>query len=351
MPVKLPYGLRNGTLVHISEVDSGMACACVHPVSGVPLQAHKGRKKRHHFHAAASGKSDSFESFVHLLAKQLLENGGTITVPEATVHIQTDTSGWTRDLVVGRAQEVEIANVRTERRIPGSSFVCDNVGDAQWGPLVIEWKNTHGSEPGKKAFLVESKIRSIEVDVSGWEERGSKGDLERWILHEAPRTWIYDSRLDTPQLERRGLKVERKPCYRATRFFEENGKVRPHDEFWVKGCPVLDEIVSTRKCRCCPFLGTLEYYASAYVDCFGKSDGPARRWLLDKGSFAFTWPGPEGSDHSLFLPLRDGRRPRFGDGFKRGWDAPRNDLPPELERELEETPKLSYVEEFDEDET
>lgn len=43
------YGIKDGNLVHISDVPRGLACACVCVDCGKPLLARKGNKRREHF--------------------------------------------------------------------------------------------------------------------------------------------------------------------------------------------------------------------------------------------------------------------------------------------------------------
>lgn len=48
--VELVYGRQmDDTLIHISEAQRGLACACTCPVCGRPLIARKGRIKVEHF--------------------------------------------------------------------------------------------------------------------------------------------------------------------------------------------------------------------------------------------------------------------------------------------------------------
>lgn len=70
-PIAVPYGERNGALVHVSEVDRGLDCACVCPACGARLVARKGTKTAHHF--AHYHQTDcSPETLLHHLAKRLL---------------------------------------------------------------------------------------------------------------------------------------------------------------------------------------------------------------------------------------------------------------------------------------
>ena len=70
--MKVPYAIRDGVLVHASEVERGLACGCVCVECGTRLVARKGTKTRPHFaHRAGAGDCDG-ESLLHRLGKRLL---------------------------------------------------------------------------------------------------------------------------------------------------------------------------------------------------------------------------------------------------------------------------------------
>lgn len=67
----IPYGERDGQLVHISEVDGGLDCNCLCPECRSPLVARKGLKITHHFAHHRSPECDA-ETVMHHIAKRLL---------------------------------------------------------------------------------------------------------------------------------------------------------------------------------------------------------------------------------------------------------------------------------------
>ena len=69
--LKIPFAMRDGRLVHISEVDSGLRQDCVCPECKMPLVARKGALKVHHF-AHSTETNCQPETVAHLLGKQLL---------------------------------------------------------------------------------------------------------------------------------------------------------------------------------------------------------------------------------------------------------------------------------------
>jgi len=70
---KIPYGDRDGKLIHISQVERGLKCNCKCPDCEKPLVARKGQKTKHHF-AHYPGANCSAETVLHQLGKRLLYN-------------------------------------------------------------------------------------------------------------------------------------------------------------------------------------------------------------------------------------------------------------------------------------
>lgn len=72
LPIKLPYGLRDGVLVHISEVESGSSHKCVCPNCKTPLIAKKGKINLQHFAHKNQTTVCNGESALHYIGKHLL---------------------------------------------------------------------------------------------------------------------------------------------------------------------------------------------------------------------------------------------------------------------------------------
>jgi competence protein CoiA len=78
------FGLsQSNQLVHVSEVERGLACQCRCVVCEEPLIARQGQVRGHHFaHASDRAPCDSsHESLLHRYAKQLVADAGGLVVP------------------------------------------------------------------------------------------------------------------------------------------------------------------------------------------------------------------------------------------------------------------------------
>lgn len=90
MNVKLPFGIRNGILVHISEItleEKGLACNCFCPNCNEPLIAKKGEVKIHHFAHSKSNCSteDAMKKAFEYLLKETILKSGYFELPEYTL--------------------------------------------------------------------------------------------------------------------------------------------------------------------------------------------------------------------------------------------------------------------------
>ena len=82
--VRLPIGLKDDQLVHISEVASGLACGCVCPHCHARLKAvnKPGNQQQKHFkHYEAEDCGKGLESALHKLAKQVIIEQKKFTAP------------------------------------------------------------------------------------------------------------------------------------------------------------------------------------------------------------------------------------------------------------------------------
>ncbi len=118
LTLKTPsFGLRNGKIVSVDEVDSGLACDCLCPACHQPLVAKKGAIKAHHFshavnnsisrdHNANSAELYSapdcpyaLETAIHLMSKQIIKDECRMTLPALHISVsRQDRHGKTHTL-------------------------------------------------------------------------------------------------------------------------------------------------------------------------------------------------------------------------------------------------------------
>lgn len=193
---RIPFGLRDGKPLEISEVDRGRACGCVCPSCGHPLRARKGKKNVHHFaHDHAAGPWDcktAFETSIHLMAKEILKEDGFLVLPELVIKRSAeDQSGvlHTEEAPVAMAAEKSFQRVELEKRLEG--IRPDIVAYIDGNPVIVEVAVTSFAHQEKKLKIRKLGLPAVELDLSSVDYSTSKADLREKIhLDTTKKEWL-----------------------------------------------------------------------------------------------------------------------------------------------------------------
>jgi hypothetical protein len=215
--IELAYGkLQNGLTVHISEVARGLACACVCPACDQQLVAKKGVKTAHHFAHYGVGCGFGAETNAHIWAKDVLERELRIWLPARFVEVEG------KRQMTKKAVEFAFQSARLERRL--GNTVPDVILSADDGrEFVVEVKVTHACDDAKIEKMKNSQTPGIEVDLSRYRTSTDRESVERALLIEAPRDWLYNAKIADDQaklnaeLARERLKQEQEAHERERR--------------------------------------------------------------------------------------------------------------------------------------
>lgn len=179
----IPYGLKDGKLVHISEVENGLRCGCVCPNCNAPLEANQGLKRSFFSHKPGySLCAGAVESTLHLMAKEVLSECKCMNLPQGGP-------------LVGL---VYFEKIVVEERDDNSVFRPDCIGYCEGKTIWIEFKNSHAISNEKRGYILENGVDCVEVDIS-------KCKLDRqgmllFITKQAEsRVWVKDVESSTPQ--------------------------------------------------------------------------------------------------------------------------------------------------------
>ncbi len=176
----LTYALdKDGVLTHVDEVLKGLRCQCVCPHCKAPLYAkNAGLIREHHFaHAKGTECEYARESALHLLAKQIVRETGSIMLPKSSDNSMP--SGLVR-----------LHDVKIEQNDPKYDLTPDAEGIMDNGErLLIEFYVSHKVQGTKKDTIVKNNLKCIEIDLNyqdlNWEDllaflTGSTED-RKWI--------------------------------------------------------------------------------------------------------------------------------------------------------------------------
>lgn len=189
----LIYALKDGEIISIQEVQSGLKCGCRCPACGEALVAKKGNKMMHHFsHCADHNCEYGYESSLHLAAKDILSKAKRIVLPPVYVDFS---NSYKKAEKVSDSIEIEIDKVELEKRC--NNVIPDIVVYSGGKQLFVEIYVTHAVDDIKLAKIKNENISMIEIDLSEITEVLTPEDLAKILLHDSEeKKWKYNAVAD-----------------------------------------------------------------------------------------------------------------------------------------------------------
>lgn len=246
---KVPFGLRDGRMWAVRDVEAGIACGCVCPACGHRLvaKAKNSKCRKPHFaHYKDAECRAGFESSIHRMAKQLIAEQLALTLPAwdgehgmPNPSVLIDDSGM---MLQGRrvewpAQRKSLTNVRLEES--QGDYIPDVIAEDDEGVILIEIRVTHAVDEIKRRRIQSEGKRLIEIDLSRIkpEQAMDPQSFEHEVLgNVANRKWLSCPAQTEVWRERlRDLKqalTERNKEIAETRRLAEEEKKR-QDQAWL----------------------------------------------------------------------------------------------------------------------
>src|SRR5215213_7278588 len=198
-------GLKKSRIVHVTEVESGLKCNCYCPYCGGKFVAYKGKVLRPHFkHQVESNCNYSFETSLHYLAKEIIQEKKYLDLPVVNWTIPNTPFSWFAENVppfeVVEFQRIYFDKVEVEKW--EGNFIPDLkcfVGNKQ---LLIEITVTHGIDSKKLEKIKSNDMPLLEINLSLFEHTITKKALAK-ALYSKNRTlnqsicsykWIHNPR-------------------------------------------------------------------------------------------------------------------------------------------------------------
>lgn len=191
MLTKLPYGLKEGKLVSIDEVEKGLACNCICPGCQGILVARKGEKNIDHFaHQNGGNCEGGIETALHLAAKEIIKEEKRIVIP--SLQGTNPSSGYGR-LTLAKSIVLTIDEVQLEVRL--NDFQPDILAFIGKQKLIIEVAVTHFVNNEKYEKIKKIGISAIEIDLKDLKDGFTKDDLRRAVIDSLEnKSWIYNAK-------------------------------------------------------------------------------------------------------------------------------------------------------------
>lgn len=195
MNIKQPYGLKNGEIVSIDDIESGIACNCTCPACKEPLIAKKGSEKQHHFaHYDSEDCGKGLETIIHKLSKELFLKSKSFTTPELKLQ--------NSDIVIFAPTQIPIDNVKLEHRL--DDIIPDIIIESKGKELLVEITVSHALCFPKTRTIEEKGISTIEINAKDlFEQLYHKRDFfikntsfrDELINGTNYKRWIYNDKL------------------------------------------------------------------------------------------------------------------------------------------------------------
>lgn len=187
---KFDFAYRDGKIVTIEEVNSGLECNCICPNCNSKLIAKKGKIKKHHFAHYEKNECEGYgESLLHIAAKEILKNSNYIFLPEYDIKtgIYENLNKYYYNNAVLEQKKSEI--------IPD---VILNFGDNR--EIFVEITFTHGVDNEKISKIKSLEVSTLEIDINEILKELYRVDklinyecLKKIILEEnTGKKWVYD---------------------------------------------------------------------------------------------------------------------------------------------------------------
>lgn len=209
--LRVPFGLRDGCLYPPSQVDNGLSCGCQCPGCDAQLIANhpkSGTKRPYFSHYRTAPCPGGYETAVHWMAKQIIQEAGWVTLPAKTVHVSVEIPSHApiEGEIPFKPHEASLTEVvqeqKAERWRPDLTAILKN-----GATLYIEIRVTHAVEEPKAERL----DNLMEIDLSDLppEQAMEPEALKQAVLSDARRTWFRCSLFDDlPPVRRKRAELE-----------------------------------------------------------------------------------------------------------------------------------------------
>lgn len=164
------YGKKAGKLIHISEVENGLACDCICPECSAKFVAKNNPLNitiPHFAHYNETECKGGLESWIHSLAKDVIFSRKRVLVPDfekKAIIIKGSSKVASSRPVFIKGGTYTLDNVFIEKNFAG--YRPDIIAKIQRRSLAIEIKVSHAIGRLKREFYIDNSIPVFEIDLS-----------------------------------------------------------------------------------------------------------------------------------------------------------------------------------------
>jgi len=248
---KIPFAIKNGKIVKISDVENGKNCNCVCTACGSNLIAKNNlkNKKLHHFAHSNSNECIHYEeTMLHLIGKEILERNNKIKIPEVIADIGI---GYAGKFKLYKERYIQYEKVYIENRF--NSIVPDVIIETKNKQILIEIAVTHFVNTEKLAKIKKLGIAAIEIRLDNFTNEIDLTKIEDVIINSSDfKFWLNNEKVNDLQTEIESIKKKTIKIYRGDVVYcPLYGKIERHHECFYcdfyfgdnKGSSNVDEVI------------------------------------------------------------------------------------------------------------
>lgn len=186
-------------MVSPDEVERGAQCKCVCPSCSVPVIARQGTEREWHFAHAKGGSCDAgYEVSIHELAKQLLRQRRSPTLPALSASVSaTNAFGHliteSEELAPAAAVQLDTCRIGVECGDVKPDLICN----ADGRDIHVEITVFHRLSADKKARLEKTGVPCLEIDLSELKTtQATRDGLEAALFAKTNNwAWVFHPRI------------------------------------------------------------------------------------------------------------------------------------------------------------
>jgi hypothetical protein len=266
------YALKDGVLVHIDDVPNGLNCNCYCPSCNLPLIAYNNpkNKKAHHFqHSSLKECNFYYETMIHYLSKEIINELGELTVPKHTFllchYARSYTNHeWNKNNPEKKIIPYKIKFDKIEIEKYSNNIKPDLLCFVNGKEIHIEIAVTHFIDEKKERKIRENNITSLEINLSNFDRSIQKEKL-REILSGNIKLMKWFNNRAINRLENSKIRLKESISefvYTNLKALKAYGKIGK-----IYNCPIFqnDIPVEVDNCYSCRYYGN-EQFENKVID-------------------------------------------------------------------------------------
>lgn len=196
--VLMAYGLRDGTLLHVTEVERGLACNLTCYFCGDTLVARRGNVRVPHLAHHSLECNWSPESLLHRLAKEIFVPGVTFLQPDARVAVKArdlENRQFVAEEKVLEQDALTVQGVSIERSLEGFRPDVLVVSNDQ-GQVAIEIAVTHVVDKVKRAKVRRAGVPTVEIRLTPSDAGLPRDEVAKIVLGGSRAEWVFHPKIE-----------------------------------------------------------------------------------------------------------------------------------------------------------